>query len=1217
MSQFIDLDFKPSEQSLKEFQKFISKLENVDFKVDADFSGAENESKKFAKEANKVIEKEVGDAFEEVSNQSKGIFENLTSNLKGGFDSIIAGFAGGAGFGLVTQGFEFIAGSIGEAYNNANEFNNALLDIQAKTGATAQEMVGLEEAAKSAFLGGVGESLAEATKTIGQAQTLLGDKFTGEELGDFTAKAQALGNLFDKDVNEVIAKATPFIKQFGLSSDEAFNLLAKGLREGQTPSDDLLDTFAEYSQLASKAGFSAGQFTEILTNGAQEGIFNLDKLADSIKEAEIRLKAGDYTTAFEDIKKGATGVELELIKGIEAVADAGSNGELTIKETLQKSTKLIDDAFKGGQISESLASQLQVAIAGTPAEDIGTELFGKIFSAPLDEAAIQASAARIGNEVSNAVGQYNPFDQFVRQAQLFTTIIGKELISTVSSLVGFFTQNFDKIAIVVGAGAAALLVFNAATIASSVATGIATVATAAWNAVLALNPAVQIALGVAALTAGVIALADWLHVSTEEQLENNQAQIEQIENQKEINRAQKETEQSNLQLIKRYEELGNKQDRTKEEQKEFADAQLKLAETYPGVIDGTAKFSENLERLQNQADKTRNKVKGLDDQYNELSETQKKLQKESIKLEIQIAEEEAFDVFGTFGSSSGRLKRLFNKSKNEILKEWKDAGLEELDLRIRSDAFTELRNIGADSDEVKAFQSGIQKIVELQRQRIIANGGVIETEKEIIDTIKDTTTEDKKDDGTKKAKVKTIEELIKELAELRIKTDDLTNANDKQRKTYDQILKQAQGLVKNNKDLEQSTEKVKAELNLLTAEADKFLDFIKQSQDRVVDIEFNLEIDKLKRDVAEVGNLINQDLDIGGLDFTEAIKKANQYYKDLQILRQRQLDANIQQIEKEFEIEDKIRSKNFVKEITQLQKKFEEQKKLAIEQGRDTVDIEKQFTEESRAVSSKFQKESENATTDFNNKIVELEKKKNEDVIKDEEDRNNKLKELEDKRRENIISSINSIGGSFAEFASNLTEQLFKLGDLIDAKADNWEDYGEIVGNVIGEGAKLAEENSALQKSLAVTEVVINTAVAISKALSQLGAFAIPASVAIGAIGAAQIATILGAEDGVIGLNSSYNKKPGKTDKYPFLLAKGESVVNAQSTAKNRPYLEFINNGGNLSDVFGVMTNKIDGTNERLERLEKALGKSVLTRQTFNLVVENRNKSKISGAVRV
>jgi len=168
MSQFIDLDFKPSEQSLKEFQKFISKLENVDFKVDADFSGAENESKKFAKEANKVIEKEVGDAFEEVSNQSKGIFENLTSNLKGGFDSIIAGFAGGAGFGLVTQGFEFIAGSIGEAYNSANEFNNALLDIQAKTGATAQEMVGLEEAAKSAFLGGVGESLAEATRTIGK-----------------------------------------------------------------------------------------------------------------------------------------------------------------------------------------------------------------------------------------------------------------------------------------------------------------------------------------------------------------------------------------------------------------------------------------------------------------------------------------------------------------------------------------------------------------------------------------------------------------------------------------------------------------------------------------------------------------------------------------------------------------------------------------------------------------------------------------------------------------------------------------------------------------------------------------------------------------------------------------------------------------------------------------------------------------------------------------
>jgi len=47
------------------------------------------------------------------------------------------------------------------------------------------------------------------------------------------------------------------------------------------------------------------------------------------------------------------------------------------------------------------------------------------------------------------------------------------------------------------------------------------------------------------------------------------------------------------------------------------------------------------------------------------------------------------------------------------------------------------------------------------------------------------------------------------------------------------------------------------------------------------------------------------------------------------------------------------------------------------------------------------------------------------------------------------------------------------------------------------------------------------------------------------------------------------------------------------------------------------MSERIDNTNRELKEIKQALGKSVLTRQTFNLVVENRNKSKISGAVRV
>ena len=379
----IDVDINEAKAKAKSLE------DAFDFKADIDFSQANKEAESFVDKIKGGLSG-VGDGFS--------------------LDSVLGGIAGGGALGLATTGFELIAGSIGDVYNNANEFNNALLDIQAKTGATKDEMKLLETASKEAFLGGVGESVADATRVIGEAQTLLGSTFTGAELGDFTAKANALGNLFDKDVNEVLQKATPFIKQFGLSSDEAFNLLSKGLREGKTPSDDLLDTLSEYSQLISKAGFSAGEFTQILTNGAGEGIFSLDKLGDAIKETEIRLKAGDIGESLTKIG-GSNDFENNLIRQIQAIEEAGSDGTKTVKEVLQESTELINNAYTGGQISESLSSQLQVAIAGTPAEDIGTELFGKIFSAPLDEKAIDESAKKIGDEVSNAVGQYTTFDK--------------------------------------------------------------------------------------------------------------------------------------------------------------------------------------------------------------------------------------------------------------------------------------------------------------------------------------------------------------------------------------------------------------------------------------------------------------------------------------------------------------------------------------------------------------------------------------------------------------------------------------------------------------------------------------------------------------------------------------------------------------------------------------------------------------------------------------
>lgn len=459
----LELEINPF-LNTSEFNRIIGALKNslgdsVKFKPidDKDFKTATKEAKNLNDET-----KETKDNIKEMGNEAQKLptfFESVKNSLKDSLnlDSIMNFTAGGLATSAISTGVSLITENFADALNAGNEFNNALLDMQAKTGATADEMKLLEEASIKAFEGGVGESLADAVKIIGEAQNRLGNVFSGNELSDFTKKANALGNAYELDVNEVIKKSEPFIKQFGLGAEESFNLIAYAQKEGKTASDDILDSLAEYSQLASQAGYSAQDFTQILVSGAKEGIFNTDKLADSIKEAEIRIKAGDYSTAFKGINEGASKAEKAIIAPIQAIVEAGNRGELTIQETLQKSTKLIDDAFKGGQISESLASQLQVAIAGTPAEDIGTELFGKIFSAPLDKNGIDKKAKEVGDNLSNAVGQYTTFDATSKKITSFVTQISSSLVSGFdksvkfigellnSTLFTYFTEIFNSI----------------------------------------------------------------------------------------------------------------------------------------------------------------------------------------------------------------------------------------------------------------------------------------------------------------------------------------------------------------------------------------------------------------------------------------------------------------------------------------------------------------------------------------------------------------------------------------------------------------------------------------------------------------------------------------------------------------------------------------------------------------------------------------------------
>ena len=218
---------------------------------------------------------------------------------------------------------------------------------------------------------------------------------------------------------------------------------------------------------------------------------------------------------------------------------------------------------------------------------------------------------------------------------------------------------------------------------------------------------------------------------------------------------------------------------------------------------------------------------------------------------------------------------------------------------------------------------------------------------------------------------------------------------------------------------------------------------------------------------------------------------------------------------------------------------------------------------------------------------------------------------------EELSNSVRNIGGAYADTYGFINEKILETQSLLSSGESSWEDYGVVLGDVLGESAKLFEENTAAQKALSITQAIVNTAVAITKALDLPFPLNLIQTGVIGAIGAAQVATIAGAEDGVVGITESYNKKPGRTDTIPLMVARGESVVNRSGTQKNAPYLDYINKGGSLDNLFTPLITEAKAQNQRLRSLEQAVLTSKFSETRYNLVIQNKNNSKISGGVRV
>lgn len=279
--------------------------------------------------------------------------------------------------------------------------------------------------------------------------TRLTEQFTGksgDDLKAFRNEVQAVADSFNADFRETLIATNALSKQFGISANEALQLVKDGFLAGGDANGEFLDTLKEYPAYFKEAGISADQFVAIVTQTNKMGIFS-DKGVDAIKEANLRLREMTTATAaaLDGIGISSEQVQKDLQTGTKTTFDV-------IQDVSAKLAELPDNA---ATVGAAIAD-----IFGGPGEDAGLQYLRtlKDISTNMDEvkgeagvlAQLQEEQLQSQIELQNALsGLFDAtggnFETLTTQAKVFVnqglTAIIKGVIDVVNYLIELYNES--------------------------------------------------------------------------------------------------------------------------------------------------------------------------------------------------------------------------------------------------------------------------------------------------------------------------------------------------------------------------------------------------------------------------------------------------------------------------------------------------------------------------------------------------------------------------------------------------------------------------------------------------------------------------------------------------------------------------------------------------------------------------------------------------------
>lgn len=582
---------------------------------------------------------------------------------------------------LVDAGKQLAKTTFDSAIQGATGLQDATNQLAAATGASTESLADYSDVMSEIYSENYGDSLDSIADTMSRVMQYTNET-DPDNIKKLTENAIALNDTFDIDINESLRAATTLMENFGLTSDEAYDMMAKGAQNGLNKSDELADNISEYGQLWSQAGFSAEEMFSIMENGLESGAYNLDKVNDFVKEFGNSLADGrveDHLSSFSS--------------NTQDLFYQWKNGQATTKEVFNS---VINDLSEmtNKQEALSIASDTWSALGEDNSMKVITSL-NKVNDAYED---VEGTMEDIKDIKYDSVAQ--AWEKLGRTFQTEIAVpIAEDFLPIAEKGIDLVAENLETlIPVVAGIGTAfaaeklvtGIMSVTATITASIAATEGATTAMTIFNTVLSANPAVAIAAGIGVLTTAALLLSN--NVETAKTATQELADAASEVNSSALNAADEldaatssisDAMTSNsasagtaYRLVDELEELSNKSSRTATEQSRMSTIVAELNTMFPemslSIDDVTGSLSMGIEEIDAYVESAveMGKIEAVQKAVKEATEKLVDAEIEQTKAQEQL--EETTDALNTINEKRAEAEQAVI-DKQEAIAEAQDA----------------------------------------------------------------------------------------------------------------------------------------------------------------------------------------------------------------------------------------------------------------------------------------------------------------------------------------------------------------------------------------------------------------------------------------------------------------------------------------------------------------------------------------------------------------